>query len=98
MGSNKLYCVYILSNFSRTVLYTGITGNLIKRVWQHKNELAEGFTKKYKVHDLVYFEAYEDPKEAIEREKQIKNYSRKRKEEIILKFNPQVKDLYSEIV
>lgn len=71
---------------------------MIKRVWQHKNELAEGFTKKYKVHDLVYFEAYEDPKEAIEREKQIKNYSRKRKEEIILKFNPQVKDLYSEIV
>lgn len=96
--ASKLYCVYILSNFSRTVLYTGVTGNLVKRVWQHKNELAEGFTKKYKVHDLVYFEAYEDPKEAIEREKQIKNYSRKKKEEIILKFNPKLKDLYSQIL
>ena len=71
---------------------------MVKRVWQHKNELAEGFTKKYKVHDLVYFEAYEDPKEAIEREKQIKNYSRKKKEEIILKFNPKLKDLYSQIL
>ena len=96
--SSKLYCVYILSNFSRTVLYTGITGNLIKRVWQHKNELAEGFTKKYKIHDLVYYEAYENPTEAIEREKQIKNYSRKRKEEIILKFNPSLRDLYSELI
>ena len=97
MGS-KLYCVYILSNFSRTVLYTGITGNIVKRVWQHKNELAEGFTKKYKVHDLVYYEAYENPVDAIEREKQIKNYSRKRKEEIILKFNPKLKDLYSQLI
>lgn len=94
----KLYCIYILSNFSRTVLYTGVSGNLIKRVWQHKNDLVEGFTKKYKVHDLVYYEAYEDPTSAIEREKQIKNYSRKKKEEIILKFNPKLKDLYSELV
>lgn len=94
----KLYCIYILSNFSRTVLYTGVSGNLIKRVWQHKNEVADGFTKKYKVHDLVYYEAYEDPTTAIEREKQIKNYSRKRKEEMILRFNPKLKDLYSELV
>lgn len=94
----KLYCVYILSNFSRTVLYTGVSGNLVKRVWQHKNELADGFTKKYKVHDLVYYEAYEDPTSAIEREKQIKNYSRKKKEEMILKFNPKLRDLYSELV
>lgn len=90
--------MYILSSFNRKVLYVGITGNLVKRVWQHKNELAESFTKRYKVHDLVYYEAYEDPEEAIKREKQIKNYSRKKKEEIILKFNPHVKDLYSQIV
>lgn len=95
---DKQFYIYILSNHSRTVLYTGITSNLVKRVYQHKNELAEGFTKKYKVHDLVYFETYDDPTSAIEREKQIKNYSRKRKEQIILKFNPEVKDLYSQIV
>lgn len=71
MGS-KLYCVYILSNFSRTVLYTGITSNLVKRVWQHKNELAEGFTKKYKVHDLVYFEAYEDPKKQLKEKSKLR--------------------------
>ncbi len=96
--SSKQYYVYILSNHSRTVVYTGITSNLIKRVWQHKQNEDESFTKKFKVHDLVYFEAFEDPENAIEREKQIKNYSRKRKEEIILKFNPKVKDLYPDIV
>ncbi len=96
--SSRLYCVYILSNFSRTVLYTGVTGNLVKRIWQHKNNLAEGFTKKYKVHDLVYYEAYENPATAIEREKQIKNYSRKRKEEIVLKFNPMLVDLYPQLI
>lgn len=80
------------------IIYKGITGNLIKRVWQHKNELADGFTKKYKVHDLVYYEPYEDPKEAIEIEKQIKNYSRKRKGEMVLKFNPKLRDLYSELI
>ena len=95
---SRQYYVYILSNFTRTVLYTGITNNLVKRVYQHKNSLADGFTKKYRVYELVYFEAFEDPISAIEREKQIKNYSRKRKEEIILKFNPQLKDLYSQIV
>lgn len=95
---SRQYYVYILSNFSRTVLYTGITNNLIRRVNEHKNNLVDGFTKKYKVHNLVYFETFEDPALAIEREKQIKNYSRKRKEEIILKFNPKVKDLYPEII
>lgn len=97
MGS-KQYYVYILSNFSRTVLYVGITNNLVRRVYEHKNDLIDGFTKKYIVHYLIYFEIFEDPNSAIEREKQIKNYSRKKKEEIILKFNPKVKDLYSEII
>lgn len=97
MDSGQYY-VYILSNFSRTVLYTGITNNLVRRIYEHKNNLVEGFSQKYQVHDLVYFEAFEDPQPAIEREKQIKNYSRKRKETMILKFNPKLKDLYSEII
>ncbi len=97
MGS-KQYYVYILSNFTRTVLYTGITNNLIRRIYEHKNSLVEGFTKKYNVHDLVYFEVFEDPLSAIEREKQIKNYSRKKKEKIISEFNPRLKDLYNEII
>lgn len=95
---SKSYYVYILSNFSRTTLYTGVTDNLIKRVWQHKNEVVEGFTKKYKVHDLVYYESCESPLVAIEREKQIKSWSRKKKEELIKKFNPTIKDLYKEIL
>lgn len=94
----KQYYVYILSNFSRTALYTGITNNLIRRVYEHKNNLVKGFTQKYNVHNLLYYEIFDDPVSAIEREKQIKNYSRKRKEEIILKFNPKVKDLYSQII
>lgn len=97
MGS-KQYYVYILSNHSRTTLYCGITNNLTRRIWEHKNSLVKGFTQKYKIHHLVYYETFNDPESAIEREKQIKNYSRKKKEEIILKFNPQVKDLYSEIL
>jgi putative endonuclease len=96
--ASKYYCVYILSNYRRTVLYTGITGNLVARIYYHKNELADGFTKKYHVHDLLYFEVYEDPISAIEREKQIKNYSRKKKDQLIMKFNPQLKDLYDEIL
>ncbi len=94
----KYYCVYILSNFRRTVLYTGITCNLVARVYQHKNDLADGFTKKYQVHDLLYYEVFDNPTSAIEREKQIKGWSRKKKDQLILKFNPGLKDLYSQIV
>lgn len=94
----RYYYVYILSNFRRTVLYTGITSNLVARVWQHKNNLADGFTKKYGVHDLLYFEAFEDPNSAIEREKQIKSWARKKKDQLIMEFNPELKDLYGEII
>ena len=94
----RYYFIYILSNFRRTTLYTGITGNLVKRVYEHKNNLADGFTKKYSVHDLLYFEVFEDPNSAIEREKQIKSWSRKKKDELIIKFNPELKDLYGKIV
>jgi putative endonuclease len=96
--SSKQYYVYILCNFSKTVLYTGITNNLTRRVWEHKNNLVKGFTERYQVHNLVYYEIFEDPTSAINREKQIKNYSRKKKEEIILEFNPKIKDLYPQII
>ena len=93
----RYYYVYILSNFRRTVLYTGITGNLIKRVYEHKNNLVNGFSKNYYVSDLLYYEVFEDPISAIEREKQIKSWSRKRKNALIMKFNPKLKNLYKEI-
>ncbi len=95
--SNKQYYVYILTNFSKTVLYCGITNDLKRRVWEHKQNIIEGFTKKYLVHDLVYYEIFQDPENAIQREKQIKNYSRHKKEKMILEFNPKLKDLYEEI-
>mgnify|MGYP001577344120 CR=1 FL=1 len=92
------YYVYILGNISRTVLYVGFTGNLGARLWEHRNDLVKGFSQKYQIHDLVYYEIFSDPENAILREKQIKNYSKKKKEEMILKFNPLVKDLYQAIL
>ena len=69
----KQYYVYILTNFTNTVLYTGVTNNLIKRVYEHKQKLVDGFTKKYHVDKLVYFEIFQDPENAIKKEKTIKN-------------------------
>ena len=96
--TSKQYFVYIMSNFRRTVLYVGVTDNLVKRVWQHKNNLTRGFTQRYHLHNLLYYEIFNDPNSAIEREKQIKGYSRKKKDRLIMKFNPQLKDLYSDII
>lgn len=96
--SKKQYYVYILSNYIRSTLYCGITNNLKRRVWEHKNNFVKGFTQKYQIHDLVYYEIFDDPESAIEREKQIKNYSRLRKEKIISNFNPKVEDLYPSII
>jgi len=80
-----------------TVLYTGITGNLIKRAYEHKQKLVQGFTKKYNINKLVYYEIFDDPENAIAREKQIKAGSRKRKIALIESKNPEWKDLYDEI-
>ena len=93
----KSYCVYILSNKSNTVLYTGITNNLKRRVFEHKQKIVEGFTKKYNVDKLVYFEVYNDPQSAIEREKQIKNLLRKKKKLLINKENSEWYDLYDKL-
>ena len=91
----KNYFVYILTNANDTVLYTGMTNSLMRRVWEHKAKLIDGFTKKYDIDKLVYFEAFSSPSDAIKREKQIKSGSRNKKIELINKFNPKWKDLYN---
>jgi len=94
----KRPCVYILASRRNGTLYTGVTSDLVKRVHEHKNGLADGFTKKYNVHHLVYFEPHEDMNAAITREKQIKKWNRAWKLELIEEGNPEWKDLYDEIV
>lgn len=94
----KQPCVYILANQRNGTLYTGVTSDLIKRVWEHKNDQAEGFTKKYAVHLLVYFEQYEDMNAAITREKQIKKWNRAWKLRLIEEKNPNWNDLYETLI
>lgn len=90
----KSYYVYILANKINGTLYTGVTNDLIKRVYEHKNNLIKGFTKRYCVHKLVYFEETNDINSAIKREKQLKKWNRVWKLELIEKYNPNWKDLY----
>ena len=94
----KLPCVYILASKRNGTLYTGVTSDLVKRVYEHKNGLADGFTKKYRVHHLVYFELHEDMNAAISREKQIKKWNRAWKLELIETNNPEWKDLYEDFI
>lgn len=91
-----MYYVYIMTNKYNSVVYTGVTNNLERRVYQHKNKLLEGFTKKYNADRLVYFEMTEDVKSAIEREKQIKGWTREKKNSLIEAVNPIWSDLSSE--
>ena len=91
------YYVYLLTNKNNTVIYTGVTNDLKRRVYEHKEKLIDGFTKKYNVNKLVYFEATNDVKSAIQREKQIKAGSRKKKIDLINSTNKDWKDLYDEI-
>ena len=90
----KQYYVYILASKKDGVLYIGVTNNLIKRVWEHKENLVEGFTKKYFVHRLVYFETTESIESVISREKQLKKWHRQWKINLIEKDNPNWEDLY----
>ena len=94
----KLPCVYILASKRNGTLYLGVTSNLVQRIWQHKNDFVEGFTKRYGVHTLVWFEAHESMESAIAREKAIKEWNRVWKLELIEKVNPTWRDLYDEIV
>ena len=89
--------VYLLANKHNNVLYTGVTSDLIRRVYEHKNKLVKGFTQKYNVDRLVYYEACEHIVVAIEREKQIKGWSRKKKDDLINALNPVWDDLYRSI-
>ena len=90
----KSYSVYILTNSYNTVFYTGITNNLQRRVYEHKNKLVDGFTKKYNMWKLIYFEEYPDVRDALEREKQLKDYRREKKLVLIKKENPQLEEIH----
>ena len=90
---SKTYSVYILTNPEETTLYIGVTGNLKKRIWEHKNNVVEGFTKKYNISKLVYYEITEDVETALNREKQLKNWQRQWKIDLIKTLNPEFKDL-----
>lgn len=95
--SLNAYYVYILASKRNGTLYIGVTNNLIKRVYEHKNNLIDGFTKKYNVHRLVYYEEFNDVKEAIIREKRIKKWRRQWKIKLIESFNPEWCNLYDEL-
>ena len=88
-----MYFVYILSNWNDSVVYVGVTSNLPKRLYEHRNGLADGFTKKYNVHKLVYFEQTADVYSALSREKQLKKWSRLKKNLLIEHQNPSWRDL-----
>tara|TARA_Y100000588_G_scaffold17593_1_gene18287 strand:- start:4 stop:300 length:297 start_codon:yes stop_codon:yes gene_type:complete len=93
----KQPAIYIMTNSTHSVLYVGVTGNLKRRVWLHKTGEVEGFTKKYKVHKLVYFEVFDEFRDAIEREKQLKKWNRQWKENLISSLNPHWLELYEKI-
>jgi len=92
------YYIYILSNKRNGTLYTGVTNTLLRRVYEHKNDFVKGFTKKYGVNTLVYFEHYDDFEAALQREKQIKEWKREWKLALIEKANPLWQDLYDELL
>lgn len=95
---NKSFCVYILASQRNGTLYIGVTSDLIKRIWEHKNKVVPGFTEQYGVDKLVYFEQYEDAEMAMHREKRLKEWKRQWKLALIEKSNPEWQDLYSGIL
>ena len=95
--SQRQYYLYIMTTENHTVLYTGVTNDLLRRVWEHREGVGEGFTSRYQAGKLVYYEAYEDPESANYREKQIKAGPRRKKIELIESMNPAWKDLYDDI-
>ena len=91
------YYVYILANKTNKVLYVGVTNDLKRRVYEHKNNLLDGFTKRYNINKLVYYEQYNDIHLALNREKSVKNLLRVKKESLVNSLNPEWHDLYDEI-
>ena len=97
-GMNRQPAVYILSSKRNGTLYVGVTSDLAKRVWEHKNNLVEGFTNRYGVHQMVWFELHESMESAIKREKRLKDWKRKWKLQLIESTNPNWEDLYPKII
>ena len=97
MKFDRQYYVYFMANRTNVALYIGVTNNIKKRVFEHKNKLVKGFTEKYDIVKLVYYEIYGDPENAILREKRLKGSSRARKNKLVQSFNPQWLDLYDQI-
>ena len=93
-----MYCVYILASRRNGTLYVGVTSDPVKRIWEHKNDVVDGFAKKYEIHLLVYYELTPDVNSAIKREKQLKKWRRKWKLELIEKMNPNWNDLYQNLL
>lgn len=96
--SEKQPAVYILANGKNGTLYVGVTSNLIKRIWEHKNNVIDGFTKRYDIHTLVWYELHETMESAIQHEKDIKNWKRDWKIKRIVEMNPEWHDLYPGIL
>mgnify|MGYP001598204962 CR=1 FL=1 len=94
----KQPCVYLLASRRNGTLYVGVTSDLVKRVWEHKENLVDGFTKRYGVHTLVWYELHESMEAAIHREKAIKEWKRRWKLELIEKTNPEWRDLYADLL
>jgi putative endonuclease len=97
MYQRKNYYLYILSSKRNGTLYIGVTNSMIRRIYEHKHDLVDGFTKKYSVHNLVYYETYDNINTAISREKEMKKWRRKDKIDLIEKENPNWRDLYEEL-
>ncbi|MEA1871247.1 MAG: GIY-YIG nuclease family protein [Candidatus Bipolaricaulota bacterium] len=95
---NRQPAVYILANKRNGTLYVGVTSDLIKRIWQHKNNVVKGFTERYSVHQLVWYELHETMESAIGKEKMLKNWKRVWKLELIERSNPNWQDLYGTII
>ena len=95
---NKQSAVYILPSKRNSTLYVGVTSDLVKRMWEHRNDMVEGFTNRYSVHPLVWYELHENMESAIQREKRLKEWKRVRKLELIESTNPNWQDLYHKIV
>lgn len=98
MFKERHYCVYIMASQRNGTLYIGVTNDLQRRVYEHKNNIVRGFTQKYKVHNLVYYEVFDDIKEAIKREKQLKKWNRAWKIKLIEDFNLNWHDLWEEMI
>lgn len=96
MGGQKIYYVYLLTNWNNKVMYIGVTNNLERRLYEHKNKLVKGFTEKYNLHKLVYYEETLDIKAALSREKEVKKWRREKKDRLVIAVNPEWRDLSEE--